>query len=721
MHGLRVATLVLVCWIGLGGTGAAHAQALEQARQLQQAGAWHQAAARARLALEQASTAGERRQAAALQAELLLQLGQAKEAEAAVALAIEGSNGAERAAALLLAAQLAQARGDTADARRQLEAVLATDPQGPQGPQAQRAALNLARLAPPTERGQGLQALAASLHEAPLLLDHARQARATGLQALAERSARQALAGATPRQRAEALDLLAGLAEQSNRPDEALRLNAEALALLPPLPESLQTDLRVSLEWRLARLQPAGAARLAAYQRAVAQLEAVRADWPLEAEDGGSSQATLFEPLYLGYVDALLRRAAAQGDAQPLLARARDALEQLRQAELQDYLGDRCEVDAVKGGSPAGLPPGAAAIYPVLLADRVELLVEDARGLWRRGSPAQPAAVREAALQLARLLRERSEGWEAPARQLHAALLAPLQDELAARGVQTLVWVSDGPLRLVPMAALQAPEQSALGRWQQAAALGLSMTNTQGPGAAEAPTLVAGAGRFGPVVDRLADEAWAQPLRRQMLGAAAEAPGSSRSLQAARLRDALELPGVSTEVAKLGALMKTKALRDAGFTVRRFGQEVQAGGYRVVHIASHGVFGGSAASSYLLAYDDLLTLGDLQGLLQSDATRKRPIELLSLSACQTAEGNERAPLGIAGAAIKARARAVLGTLWPVDDAATVKLMETFYRGWAQQGLSKAAALREAQLALQRDPETRHPYYWAPFALIGNWQ
>jgi CHAT domain-containing protein len=142
----------------------------------------------------------------------------------------------------------------------------------------------------------------------------------------------------------------------------------------------------------------------------------------------------------------------------------------------------------------------------------------------------------------------------------------------------------------------------------------------------------------------------------------------------------------------------------------------------VVHIASHGVFGGSAASSYLLAYDDLLTLDTLQTLLRSDASRRQPIELLTLSACQTAEGNERAPLGLSGAALKARARAVLGTLWPVDDAATVRLMQAFYREWlAQPEAGKAAALRSAQLALLRNRDTRHPYYWAPFALIGNWR
>ena len=365
-------------------------------------------------------------------------------------------------------------------------------------------------------------------------------------------------------------------------------------------------------------------------------------------------------------------------------------------------------------------------IYPLLLEDRMELLLEDRKGLVAIRSPISPKAVREAGTDLARRLRDRLPAHLLVSQRLHAALLAPIEPWLQERGADTLVWVSDGVLRLVPMATLHDGTAYALQRYRMASALGMSMTNTQAPPIGVASALVAGAGRFGPVVEKLAQEAWAQPLRRQLLGPEADAPaGVSRSVQEARLRDALELPGVSLELAALGRLLPTSALQDASFTVPRFSSAVQVGGHRVVHIASHGVFGGSAASSYLLAYDDLLTLSGLTQLLQSEATRKQPIELLTLSACQTAEGNDRAPLGIAGAAMKARARAVLGTLWPVDDAATVKLMERFYAGWTSTGTSsapgKAAALREAQLQLLQNADTRHPYYWAPFTLIGNWR
>lgn len=691
---------------------------LAEARALLESGRLHQAAARLQ------ALPGENAEVALLQARIALQLGRLDEADTALQAAARA--GASRGVQALRA-ELAQRRGEPERARAQWQA-LAQDAAEPL-PVRQRALLEAAALEGAAARLASLRALEPGLTDPALLLRLAELAQAADLP-LAERALLRVQG--TPLQRAQALQARAALAEAAGpaRRDEAARLNAEALALIAPLPDAQQAELRVLLDWRAARLQPGTPAALASLQRAVAQLEAVRDDWPLAAADGRSTHQSLFQPLYLQLADALLRRAdASRGEErQAWLRRTRDALEQLYQAELQDYLGDRCEVDAVKGAGGAGaLPPGSAAVYPLLLADRVALLVEDAQGLDSFQSKAEPGAVRDTARLLAQRLRDRAPGYLSAARSLHDALVQPMAPWLAARGTHTLVWVNDGVLRLVPMAVLYDGEQHLLERFQTANVLGISMTNLQGGSGGRVQALVAGAGRFGPVVERLASETWAQPLRRQLLGPAAEAepgadPRATRSLQAQRLREALELPGVAEEVKTLQKLLPGPVLQDTGFTVQGFSGQVQKGGHRVVHIASHGVFGGSAATSFLMAYDDLLTLPNLQNLLQSESTRRQPIELLTLSACQTAEGNERAPLGLSGAALKARARSVLGTLWPVDDAATVQLMSAFYGGWtAQPGAGKAAALREAQRALLRQADTRHPYYWAPFALIGNWQ
>ena len=177
---------------------------------------------------------------------------------------------------------------------------------------------------------------------------------------------------------------------------------------------------------------------------------------------------------------------------------------------------------------------------------------------------------------------------------------------------------------------------------------------------------------------------------------------------------------MTKEILALQSILPGTRLIDSEFTVDAFRQAATAGQYRIVHVASHGIFGGSADSSYILAYDDLLTLDGLQKMLSGEQFQKRPIEILSLSACETAAGNDRAPLGISGAAMKARAKSVLGTLWPVDDEAAVNVMTQFYAGVAQQGQTKAQALQQAQIQLIRNPQLVHPFFWAPFALIGNW-
>lgn len=96
------------------------------------------------------------------------------------------------------------------------------------------------------------------------------------------------------------------------------------------------------------------------------------------------------------------------------------------------------------------------------------------------------------------------------------------------------------------------------------------------------------------------------------------------------------------------------------------------------------------------------------------------MELLTLSACQTAAGDDRAALGLAGVAVKAGARSALATLWFINDQATALLITEFYHQLRDPDLSKAKALQRAQLILLNDRRYQHPGYWSPFLLIGNW-
>ncbi|MBV5297644.1 MAG: CHAT domain-containing protein [Rhodoferax sp.] len=620
------------------------------------------------------------------------------------------------------------------------------------------AALSLARMMPGPDSLHRLQLLLDDIgksrgtdtERAALYLNLGHQAQALGEAGLAlvyqslAQARKLSEPGAPSRLQIEALDAMAQLYETQRHHAEALALTRQALELLAPMPASAVGDLLLALESRQGRLytlqgQPGRA--LAAYQRATDQLELQRLDIPIEHDDGSSSFRQTFEPIYLGLLDALLTAADNSADADArasYLRRALDAAELLKQSEMQDYLGDRCTVDTVKGGTATVIAPQTAVLYPIILADRVELLLQTQSGIARFGSRVAGPLVRSVANSLAKDLRNGGVNFIGRSRQLYDWLLRPLEPFMAANQITTLVLVPDGALRLVPLGALHDGQQFAIEKFAISTVTGLSMTNTTAPSAKNPVALVAGAGQFGPVVDKLMQTKLGQNLvaevTRQSRGEGQAAsrmlrspvlPMSTESVQTPAtlvrsLREALALPGVAKEVEAVSRILPGTRLFDAGFTLDAFRDATGSGAFKIVHVASHGMFGGSADASYVLAYDDFLTLDGLQALLKADQFRKQPIELLSLSACETAEGNDRAPLGISGAAIKARAKSVLGTLWPVDDEAAVRVMTQFYGGLTQSHLSKAQALRAAQVELIQTKEFAHPFFWAPFVLIGNW-
>ena len=141
----------------------------------------------------------------------------------------------------------------------------------------------------------------------------------------------------------------------------------------------------------------------------------------------------------------------------------------------------------------------------------------------------------------------------------------------------------------------------------------------------------------------------------------------------------------------------------------------------IVHLATHGQFSSRAEDTFLLTWDDRINVNDLDGLLQDrDFTNDTPIELLILSACQTATGDNQAALGLAGVAVRSGARSTLATLWSIQDDSTAELMTHFYQALKTPKISKSEALRQAQLSLLRNPKYRHPFYWSAFVLVGNW-
>lgn len=171
---------------------------------------------------------------------------------------------------------------------------------------------------------------------------------------------------------------------------------------------------------------------------------------------------------------------------------------------------------------------------------------------------------------------------------------------------------------------------------------------------------------------------------------------------------------------------KSEKLYNEGFTKKSFENKVNTSIFPVLHIATHGIFSSDPEKTVILASDTRINIRQLDHLLRSKSESSRDtIELLVLSACQTATGDKRASLGIAGVAVQAGARSTLASLWNVSDKSTALFMGEFYRG-LNENLTKAEALRKAQIAFLKNPDHKdynsyaHPYYWAPFILVGSW-
>jgi CHAT domain-containing protein len=482
-----------------------------------------------------------------------------------------------------------------------------------------------------------------------------------------------------------AVGYLAALYGANGRNEDALELARRALARADA-PDARDTQYLWHAQiGRLRRAQGDLAASIAAYRTAVESLEELR---PAAADlygPLGHSFRRERNRIHLELVDVLLEGAAdADGDVELQLGEAQRVLERRKADELRNYFQDDC-VDAyrAKRADPAVVSASARVIYPVLLPDRTAILVSGPQSIRQYRSPATTAEIVEATrLMRAQITNRASFSYLKSAQRLHAWLIEPIRDELEAAGVETLVFVPDGVLRTIPMAALHDGERYLVERFAVAVTPGLELADPR-------------------------------PLdRREMrvfLGGVSEA-----------VQGFPPLPRVRSELEAIHELYKSEVRLDGAFTVPRIERDLAAEPFSVVHLASHAEFSGRNADTFLLTFDGRLSLDELTDQVGRFRFRDQPLELLTLSACETAKGDERAALGLAGLAVKAGARSALATLWQVNDEAAAQLVIAVYRHLRDPKISRAQALRRAQLTLIRDRRYRHPAYWSAFVLIGNW-
>ena len=413
---------------------------------------------------------------------------------------------------------------------------------------------------------------------------------------------------------------------------------------------------------------------------------------------------------------ATVGKTLAAGDLQ----QATRQIEQQRGGEFGQFLGENLSAAAVTtqsirdtlGTIASQTGTKSAIVYAIALPDQLELLLYTPEGKPIRHTI--PAANKENLLKVVADFRSeitdarqrKTTSYLAPAQKLYQWLIAPLEADLQAAGINTLLFSMDAGLRSVPLAALHDGKQFLIEKYSLSLIPSISLTDTRYASLKNAQVLAMGASTF---------------------------------------TDQKPLPAVPVELDAITQhLWRGQVFLNQEFTPNNLKAQRQNAPYRIIHLATHAEFQpGTASNSYIYFWNTKLQLDQLREL-QLNAP---PVELLVLSACRTAIGDSEAELGFAGLAVGAGVKSALASLWYVSDEGTLGLMTEFYRQLATAPV-KAEALRQAQLALLRGqvrisdgilkgsgefpslplpPEIAalgertfsHPYYWAGFTLIGS--
>jgi CHAT domain-containing protein len=392
--------------------------------------------------------------------------------------------------------------------------------------------------------------------------------------------------------------------------------------------------------------------------------------------------------------------------SQKELQQVREVSSSLLEAQLTSFLQEPCavvtpqQVDTIVKETAQK----TAIFYPVILPDRLEVIVKlpETETLYHYRHDISRDQFLQQLNQFQIALEEEYtfEAVENLSKQFYDWLVRPAEAQLAANHVNTLIFTLDRRLQTIPMAALHDGTQYLIEKYAVAEILGL---------------------RFGSVRSL-------QPDELKIMAAGLSFIPAQLSEQIQEIFQPLD--NVGQELTTIEALRNfgigVVTLKDQDFTLTNFNTRLNEAKFPVIHLATHGQFSVDPRKTFLLTaqsssgnslidVDELAALFRVRGQIRLDA-----IDLLILNACETAAGDDLATLGLAGAAVRAGAQSAIASLWTLDDTPSVDFTKHLYENLRKPNVSKAEALRQTQLALMQNPQYKHPRYWSPYILTGNW-
>jgi len=511
-----------------------------------------------------------------------------------------------------------------------------------------------------------------------------------------------------------AMGTLGTLYEKTGELRKAKSMTEEAIKLAKSIEAD---DIAYQWEWQMGRLlKQEGDVKgaIAYYREAFQTLNSVRYEL-FSINDVEFSFRLKVEPVYRQLVDLLISTDGGAGVSQASeknsLKEAVEVIDALRLAELENYLdcnisvsdraaSDREDTEQVpkKEIEIEDVDDKAAFIYPIILPDRLEIIFKLPGSDWQhRSQDISKQDIEETINRLETNLRRPSGTIEVKedGQELYNWLIKPLEKDLEilknSGALNTLVFGLDNSLRNIPMAVLYNQEKYLIENYAIAGILSRQLFEYE-PGP-----------RF-------------QEQFKNVLTA-----GVGEEQEAVEGETFPKLKYVSIELDKIQEVMglTQDPLLDEVFTQDKLERQIDSAIFPIIHIATHGRFSSDPDQTFIVAWNQLIKVKELEKILRIDnPDRSKAIELLVLSACETAQGNRRAALGLAGVAVQARIPSTVATLWKVDDIITSQFMGKFYENLNNE-MTVAEALQQAQQFILNEKDDR-TYFWAPYILVGNW-
>ncbi|WP_445634662.1 CHAT domain-containing protein [Nostoc sp. DSM 114161] len=540
------------------------------------------------------------------------------------------------------------------------------------------------------------------------------------------------------------LGYLGKLYDKQGQLNRATKLTQQALMLAQE--QDISGDAReITYLWQsqlgsLLRKQGDPKGAIAAYTAAFNILQSLRSDLNANNQDVQFDFLQEVKPVYLELADLLLksnltdkelnslivssskinREKSETKNSQKRLELARQVIESLQLAELDNFFQDPCSETANVALQIDNIDANAAVIYPIVLPERLEVILSvPGKPLQQVVVPISEQKVNETLDRLydnldnfsinnsarnivstsnpnPQELKENLQTLLPIFGEVYNWLIKPFDTELDPKQIKNLVFVLNGRLQRVPIAALYDGQNYLIEKYSVALVPSLQLL---------AP----------------------QKLERKQLKVLAAGVSEQIKVQGEFFAALVNVPKELDQIKQ--TFPASEKLLNQEFTVKTIQKQLKSN-FPVIHLATHGLFSSNPQKNFVITGDgQSISINELSALLKEPGTT---IELLVLSACETATGDERAVLGLAGMAVRSGARSTLATLWPVGDASTAQFMGQFYQDLKKPGAKQADALRKAQLSLLESLKLNppfeelqnlppHPYYWAPYVLVGNWQ